>query len=584
MSRPSDLLAALSRAYNLTETHGLDDPEVRDALLDVRDAAAGGEAVEVEVFGNGLGVVGAGPDASRVPGVLGQDLSALGISRMTIPADIGPAQLERFLGTLRDAVEGGGITLEFRGSPTGSVASLHGVSGGEPAGGAEAEPEGERDRDVMDLVVSLAADEEAASAGEAAADEGPVDVEAEGAAGAMVAEEDVAEEDLGEEEAAGEEAAAVEVAGEEAPDPVTERIDELVANLRDASPADDEALDAVRDEAERLRSEGSVDALAHLVEQLILAAEEGEVTEDALELAREYAGHGVMARIAIHLGAARQEEHRRELTVVACALGRSMASTIADAMSDAPDRSARRTYMEALEAMGDDALQIAEEMAGDSRWFIARNGVALLGELGDQSAIQHLTTPLAHSDARLRKETVVTLAKLGGEDAGNLCVGMLGDPDPDVRGSAAMAVGVLKVDKARRQLLGRLDEEQNTDVQVAILKALGQLGDPASVPAIEKRTGGGLFSRASTPVRVAAYRALAAIGTPHALSLIEQATEDKDVEIRSVARSLVDRRERAGVAAEAEAGEAEGDDEEPGFEELEELDEIGETEDRLELE
>ena len=581
MSRSTDLLAALSRAYNLTETNGLDDPEVREALLEVRDAAAGGSVVEVEVHGDGLGVRGEDGGETHVPGVLAQDLSALGISGMTIPPDVAPAHLEHFLGALRDAAEGGGITLEFASGAAAesgrSVASLYGEPG-EGAGAEAAEvPAGEeRDRDVTDLVVSLAGEEGAAGEGAAPEEEeGAGEVDAEGVAEEAPGEEEALEEVAPEEEA---EEAAEEELEEEESDLVAERIDELLEAYRDASPAEEEeAAEAIREQAESLREEGAIDALAHLVEGLILAADEGEVGDEAVEMAQEFAGHGVMARIAVHLGAARAPERREELTAVACRLGESMASTIADALTDAPDRAARRTYMEAMEAMGDDALAIAEKMAGDSRWFIARNGVALLGELGDESAVQHLTTPLAHSDPRLRRETVISLAKLGGEDAGNLCVGMLSDPDPDVRGSAAMAVGVLKVDKARRQLLNRLDEEENPEVQVEILKALGQLGDPASVPAIEKRTGGGLFGRVPTAVRVAAYRALAAIGTPHALSVIEEASEHKDLEIRSVARSLLSRREKAGVAA--------GSDETPGDEGSAEAFEIEtETEDQLELE
>jgi HEAT repeat protein len=72
-----------------------------------------------------------------------------------------------------------------------------------------------------------------------------------------------------------------------------------------------------------------------------------------------------------------------------------------------------------------------------------------------------------------------------------------------------------------------------------LLRALGQIGDPGAVPAIEKRAVGGMFKKPPTDVRVAAYRALALIGTPHAKQLIEDAGNDKDPEVRTVARSLV---------------------------------------------
>ena len=72
-----------------------------------------------------------------------------------------------------------------------------------------------------------------------------------------------------------------------------------------------------------------------------------------------------------------------------------------------------------------------------------------------------------------------------------------------------------------------------------VIRALGALGDPSAVPAIEKRVKGSLFSRPPKGLRLAGLAALASIGTPHAVSLVEKARADKDPEISSTAAQLL---------------------------------------------
>jgi HEAT repeat protein len=113
------------------------------------------------------------------------------------------------------------------------------------------------------------------------------------------------------------------------------------------------------------------------------------------------------------------------------------------------------------------------------------------------------------------------------------------DPDPDVRLAAATAAGALEVDRALRPLLAMLEAEANPDRLQSLIRALGALGDPGAVPAIEKHAVRTLFSKPPTEVRVEAYRALHRIGSPHARDLVQQALSDKDVGLRAAVRRIV---------------------------------------------
>ena len=295
---------------------------------------------------------------------------------------------------------------------------------------------------------------------------------------------------------------------------------------------------AIRDAAAALREAKALDVLADSVERLVEGA--GDPPDEAyVAMAQALVTPGVASRIVARLGAAREEERRAELMHLCQQLGHDMAFAISDAMSDTTDRFARRAYLDTMVSMGPEAIAIAEQMVEDSRWFVVRNAVAILGEIGGEHSVQLIVSTLANPDARIRREALLALAKVGGEDAGMLVYGMIDDPDPDVRLAAAMAAGALKVERALKPLLALLEEEADPDVVVGVLRALGQLGDPGAVNSIEKRAVGSFFSRQPVDVRIAAYRALQNIGTPHAKSLLVQAADDKVPEVKAAVRQLL---------------------------------------------
>ena len=294
----------------------------------------------------------------------------------------------------------------------------------------------------------------------------------------------------------------------------------------------------IRDAAASLREANALDVLADSVERLAQGA--GDPPDEAyIAMARALVTPGVAGSIVERLGEAREEERRAALVLLCQQLGGDMAPAIADALADTTDRSARRAYLDAIVAMGDEALPIVEQMVEDARWYVVRNALAILGEVGGAHSVELVVSTLANPDPRIRREALLALAKVGGEDAGMLVYGMLEDTDADVRLAAAMAAGELKVERALKPLLALLEDENETEVIVGVLQALGQLGDPGAVNAIEKRAVASFFSRRPMEVRIAAYRALHKIGTPHAKSLLVQAADDKNAEVKAAVRQLL---------------------------------------------
>lgn len=305
---------------------------------------------------------------------------------------------------------------------------------------------------------------------------------------------------------------------------------------------------------------GHVDPLADMLRQVARYVVEDPSLESAGAVMASKLAHGrVVAQVVSEAAGRGGEAERARFLALAQLIPGAMAPALGDALADDLDRRARRLYLETLSSLGEAGLQAAVVMLDDPRWFVVRNGVSVLGELGDEGVTVYLTQALGHSDSRVRREAVMALAKMGGDDAAMLLLGMLGDGDPDVRSSVILGLGVLRVERAQRPLLEALDKEQDDDLVIAILRTLGQLGDPGAVTAIEKRALGTFFTRPPTPVRIAAYRALAAIGTPHARSVLEDGKEDKDPAVKAAILPLL----AAQRVPEAKAGDPPPEGNEP---------------------
>lgn len=345
--------------------------------------------------------------------------------------------------------------------------------------------------------------------------------------------------------------------GDDLPPPIPDAAagpDDLGAGVQEAeeeieSTPLDEAVDAyldgdrgraddIRRLAEDMLEQRELNAVARSVGRLAAAAGEPP-DEEILALAESISSPMVLGRLAIHVGSERDEE-RREAFYRACRnLGEPMARAIRDDLAESTDRHARRVHCEALVEMGPVGRAMVEEMVMDENRFLVRNAVTILGDAGGDRAVELVTSALANPDARVRLEALRSLAKLGDEDSGDLVLGLLDDSDREVRIAAAVAAGELHVERALRHVIRMLDETKDPDEAIALVRALGHLGDPGAVPSIEKHAVRTLFSKPRTDVRIAAYRALHQIGTPHARRLLNQAVDDKEPAVKAAVKEML---------------------------------------------
>jgi HEAT repeat protein len=184
-------------------------------------------------------------------------------------------------------------------------------------------------------------------------------------------------------------------------------------------------------------------------------------------------------------------------------------------------------------------------MLGDARWHVVRDAAELLGELKAAEAEGPLTPLLRHPDERVRRAAAHGLVQIGTGTAVRAVQRAVSDTGSaaDVRQEAASALGQRRGERTSATTLVRaLENEEEEDVQFAILAALGKVATQDAINRLVKaaESDGVLFRRKSTAYRIAAVRALGESRTAVAAAALRMLLNDKDREVREAVKAALD--------------------------------------------
>lgn len=237
-----------------------------------------------------------------------------------------------------------------------------------------------------------------------------------------------------------------------------------------------------------------------------------------------------------------KRELRESLHAVFARSGEDGVDALVELMTAANTPGERRAYRDALAACPH-AAPMLSHMLGDPQWFVVRNAAELLGEMGVAAVDGRLVETLSHPDTRVRRAATGALARIGTPRALHALQDMLRDPNPDIRLQAALGLGAAGQRAAAVDLIEVLDKEPDTDVQQAIVTALGKVATADAVERLQKvAKPGNLLRRKPSGIRIAAVNALAEAATAEALDALRDMANDRDKEVRAaVERALRDK-------------------------------------------
>ncbi|MEX1256855.1 MAG: HEAT repeat domain-containing protein [Gemmatimonadota bacterium] len=187
------------------------------------------------------------------------------------------------------------------------------------------------------------------------------------------------------------------------------------------------------------------------------------------------------------------------------------------ALSQEKSRPGRLLLLQILSRMGPGVGPAIEAHLYDERWYVVRNLVSIVREIGDPQFVEHLRITIRHPDARVRRESAQALANIGGAAAGELLIAAVDDEDRETQVASIQGVGksglIRGVPRLRPILRLSNRRGNNSDLIEAAAVALGRLGDTESVGRLQElsRTPW-LYAERRRSVALAARWALQSLG------------------------------------------------------------------------
>ncbi len=243
-------------------------------------------------------------------------------------------------------------------------------------------------------------------------------------------------------------------------------------------------------------------------------------------------------------------------------LGSGSAPAICDLLGQVNHVKHRRALCEALAISCKNDVEVLIQRLSDSRWYVIRNIVFVLGRIAHQGVERALDRALHHEDVRVRREAVRALGKIESPTSRAYLISAFRDPDAGVRVQAAMTLAAKRDDRAAQSILGVIQAAEfarrDSNERQAFFEALGRSGSDALVPKLDSMLSrGGLFRSGNDEERYHAAIALAWLGSPAALAVLNREVGSKREFVRKAVESALTTVRNA--AATAASGGKQGD-------------------------
>ena len=208
---------------------------------------------------------------------------------------------------------------------------------------------------------------------------------------------------------------------------------------------------------------------------------------------------------------------------------------------------ARKNVINALISLGRKDIQALAKGLYDSRWYVVRNIIYILGKVGDKAAADYLLKTVNHSDIRVRKEGIKALGELGVPGVFPALRECFNDPEVQIRTAAARALGNIRSTTAKSIILQRMTDAAFVKTEFSEKKEFYEVlshwegNDVVEflMKTLKKKT---FFKRAfNDENRACAAYCLGLMGNKDALPLLHKAKETKNKLLREYVYSAIKR-------------------------------------------
>ena len=273
------------------------------------------------------------------------------------------------------------------------------------------------------------------------------------------------------------------------------------------------------------------------------------IRSTALDKLKSMLTRDVLAYLAARAGA-KDNQLRGATQSILVFAGDPGADALLDAIIEAPEAAIRRNLFNALVRFGARLRPLAESRLNHQAWYVVRQMVSLLGEVGGAESIPALEKAYGHDEPRVKKEVMKSLVRIGTHRATAFLLDKLGEQDHSLVSQAIISLGMLKDPASIEPLAAIASKRENfsdlIDPQKEAIKALGIIGDTRAVAHLVKILSRKVWfgKKANDEVRSLAALSLGMIGTPEAMQAVQEAASDASGELQAACKRVLDGREK----------------------------------------
>ncbi|MBI5970090.1 MAG: HEAT repeat domain-containing protein [Deltaproteobacteria bacterium] len=252
-----------------------------------------------------------------------------------------------------------------------------------------------------------------------------------------------------------------------------------------------------------------------------------------------------MIRYLVNRVGRKDEPLRNELQQIIVRGGAEAVEILLDAVIEAPEAYARRHHFNTLVHYGP-AIRTNVENRLTGEWYVIRQMVSLLGELGDPESLPALEKEYHHPDARVKKEVLKGIVKIPGPRTNAILLHALGETDEMLVKQAILSAGHLKeasaIDSLGKIALKRDPFSETADTVKEAIKALGTIGSDKAVPILTNILFRKVWlgKKSNEEIRTLAAVSLGMIGTKEANEAIKKTSSDSSGELYTACKRILD--------------------------------------------
>lgn len=216
---------------------------------------------------------------------------------------------------------------------------------------------------------------------------------------------------------------------------------------------------------------------------------------------------------------------------------------------------ARRAICQALETIAVERVDILGKGTENPRWYVVRNVVMVLGKIGSSQALNYFRRTITHSDIRVRKETIVSAARINNENSADYLIMALKDESDSLQTLALKELVKRRSEKAYIHVEAMIDDKgfknRSADQIKEILEAYARLGNKDAFEKLKKLASQRIFIPSEKMDRIKFYAVLAMgfIVSPQAYQYLKKVGEGRNKRLADAARRALTKRMRESEIA-----------------------------------